>query len=505
MLKRARIALFAALAATSISAGAQAAGTLRWALDQDPDVLDPARSGSYGDRIVTNWMCDQLLDVNAKLDFVPGLATSWEWAADNLSLTLHLRPGVVFQDGEKFNAAAVKANIDRYQNDRLSLRKAELKPVIGVETPDDLTVKLLLSRPYAPLLSLLANRPGTMMSPRILGKTGDEIIANPVCSGPYKFVERIAQDRIVLDKFAGHWNAAAMGPDRVVFLSMVDSTIREVNLQAGNVEIHNRVAPTDVAAVVANPKLKLLSIPGLGFQILSFNINKPPGAASPLGQSALVRQALDKAIDRKALNEVVFEGRFVPSNQTEPPGGRYWNPALAVGERDVEGAKALLRQAGIPHPSFTLFIGTDSVNAQIGQVMQSMAAEAGFDIKLEARDGLSALQSEQRGEFQAAMGIWSGRPDPDGNAAIWYSCNGFLNWGQYCNKEMDAALEAGAALTDPDKRVPFYRKVAAIEAQDRSHMVLFHFTWLWGLNEKVEGVAPMPDGILRPAGVRLKN
>jgi peptide/nickel transport system substrate-binding protein len=260
-----------------------------------------------------------------------------------------------------------------------------------------------------------------------------------------------------------------------------------------------------VAAVVANPKLRLISTPGLGFQIISFNLNKPPGSASSIGQSALVRQALDKAIDRRALNEVVFEGKFVPSNQTEPPGGRYWNPALPVAERDVEGAKALLRQAGIPHPSFTLFIGTDAVNAQIGQVLQSMAGEAGFEIKLQAMDGLSALEAERRGAFEAAMGIWSGRPDPDGNASIWFSCAGFLNWGQYCNKDLDAALEAGSALTDPAARVPFYRKAAELQARDRSHMVLFHFTWLWGLNERVEGAKPMPDGILRPAGVRLKN
>ncbi len=498
--------LAAALVSIGLGCGAaQAAGTLRWALDQDPDLLDTARSGSYGDRIVTNWMCDQLLDVNDKLDYVPGLATSWAWAADNLSLTLHLRPGVVFQDGEKFDASAVLANFKRYQTDPVSLRKAELKPVVGVEAPDPMTVKFILSRPYAPLLSLLANRPGTMLSPRILIKTPDEIIANPVCSGPYKFVERVAQDRIVLDKFAGHWNAAAMGPDRVIFLSMVDSTIREVNLQAGQIDIHNRVASTDVAALQANPKLRLVSIPGLGFQILSFNLNNGASADTPIGKSALVRQAFEKSIDRKALNDVVFEGKYVPSNQTEPPGTRYWNPALPVPDRDLAGAKALLKQAGVTRTSFTLFIGTDAVNAQIGQVLQSMAAEAGIDVKLQAMDGLSALEAEKRGAFQAAMGIWSGRPDPDGNASIWFSCDGFLNWGRYCNKDLDAALQAGAAITDADQRVPYYRRASDIEAKDLSNMVLFHFTWLWGLNERVEGVRPMPDGIIRPAGVRLKN
>jgi peptide/nickel transport system substrate-binding protein len=484
---------------------AQAGGTLRFALDQDPDLLDPARSGSYGDRIVTNWMCDQLLDVDDRLSLVPGLATAWQWSPDNLALTLKLRPGVSFQDGEPFDATAVKANIVRYQTMPLSLRKAELAPVVGIETPDPLTVVLKLSRPYAPLLTLLANRPGTMMSPRILGKTPDEIVANPVCSGPYKFVQRIAQDRIVLDRFPGHWNAGAMGPDRVVFLSMTDSTVRLVNLQSGQIDIHNRVAPTDLAALAASPKLRLVTSPSIGFQILSFNLNHGPDSKSPIGQDRRVRAAFDASLDRNAINQVVFDGRFVPSNQTEPPGSRYWNPALPVPPRDVAKARALLREAGLDRVAFTLIIGTDPVNAQIGQVIQAMAGEAGFDISLQATDGTAMVDATKRGAYQAAMGIWSGRPDPDGNASIWFSCKGFLNWGQYCNKEMDEALASGSSLTDPAQRIPHYRRAAEIMAEDHPNLVLFHFTWLWGLGERVSGVKPMPDGIIRPAGVVVKE
>ncbi len=134
-----------------------------------------------------------------------------------------------------------------------------------------------------------------------------------------------------------------------------------------------------------------------------------------------------------------------------------------------------------------------------------MAAEAGFDISLQATDGTAATDATKRGAYQAFMGIWSGRPDPDGNSAIWFACKGFLNWGQYCNKEMDQELAAGSSLTDPALRVPHYRRVAELMAEDRPNMVLFHFTWLWGLGERVSGVKPMPDGIIRPAGVMVKE
>ena len=489
----------------ALPCASHASGTLRFALNQDPDPLDPAVSGSYGDRIVTNWMCDQLLDVNDKLDYVPALATEWAWSSDGLALTLKLRDGVTFQDGEPFTSEAVRGNIQRYQHAPESLRKAELKPVIAVETPDRLTAKLILSRPYAPLLSLLANRPGTMLSPRILGKTRDEIVANPVCAGPYKFTQRMAQDRIVLDRYPGHWNNAAMGPDRVIFLSMVESTIRLVNLRSGQIDIHNAVPPTDAQAVKADPRLRLLVSPSLGFQLLTFNLNHGPDSNNPLGRDKRVRAAFEKSLDRAVINQVVFEGGFVPSNQTEAPGSRYWNPALPVPPRDIEGAKRLMREAGQTNVSFTLIIGTDSVNAQVGQVIQSMAAEAGFDVKLQASDGATMVAAARAGSFQSALSIWSGRPDPDGNASIWMSCAGFLNWGQYCNKEMDENLAKGAAEIDPAARTGFYRRVTEIMNEDRANIVLYHFTWLWGLSEKVQGARGMPDGILRPAGVRIVN
>jgi peptide/nickel transport system substrate-binding protein len=115
------------------------------------------------------------------------------------------------------------------------------------------------------------------------------------------------------------------------------------------------------------------------------------------------------------------------------------------------------------------------------------------------------MTAARNGDFQATMTIWSGRSDPDGNASIWMACNGFLNWGHHCNPALDRALQEGAALTDPEARVPSYRRVAEIMTQDRGNMVLFHFTYLWGLGSRVQGAHPMPDGILRPAGIRLAN
>jgi peptide/nickel transport system substrate-binding protein len=482
-------------------AEARAAGTLRFGLEFDPDVLDTARNGSYTDRIVFTAMCDQLFDIDQEMNFVPALATRWQWAPDGLSLAVTLRPGVRFQDGTPLDAEAVRANLERYRNAPESLRKTELKPVSGVEVVDPLNLSIRLARPYAPLLSVLANRSGTPLSPAILHRTPDEIAAHPVCAGPFRFVERVAQDHITLARDPGYWNAAAIGLDGIVFRTMVDSTVRLTNLQSGQLDIANRVAATDTAAIKADPKLRLATSPSLGFQLVSFNLKR----ATPLGRDARVRQAFSRAIDRTALNQVVFDGLDVPSDQTEPPGSRYWNPDFPVPDRDVAGAKALLKAAGVDRVAFTFLTTNDPINGQIAQVIQSMVADAGFDMRIEERESAALVAATRAGDYDAAMVIWSGRPDPDGNASIWYSCGGFVNWGGYCNPEMDRLLAAGAAVTDPGRRAPLYRQVAALAQQNMPYTVLFHFTWLWGLSDRVKGFRPMPDGLVRMQGLKLGN
>ena len=483
---------------------AQAAGTLRFALDFDFDTFDPARSGSYIERVVNTAMCDQLIDVDPQLNLVPQLATSWEWSADRLALTLHLRSGVVFSDGTPFDAAAVRANIERYRTAPYSARRVELKSLTGVDVVDPLTVRIRLSEPFAPLLALLANRSGVMLSPKILDLPAEAISANPVCAGPFTLVERVAQDHITLQRSPSYWNAANVALDRIEFKIMTDSTVRLVNLQSGRLDIANRIAATDVPAVQADKKLQLVSSPSIGFELISFNLGNGPAADTPFGKDVRVRQAFAKSIDLATINQVVFEGRMIPSTQTEPPGSRYWNPAFPVVPRDLPGAKALLVQAGVPHPKVTLSVVNSPADVQVGEVIQSMAAEAGFEVTVRKGESVSQTAAAARGDYQAYQVIWSGRPDPDGNLNLWMRCGTALNWTGWCSKEMEAALDRGAAAPDQAARVVAYREATAIWMRDMPYMGLYHFTWFWGLSDKVQGFTPRPDGLVRMVGLSLR-
>jgi len=491
-------------AALLLPAGAHAAGTLRFGLDFDLDTLDPARSGSYIERAVNASRCDQLLNVDPGLNIVPELATGWEWSDDHLALTLHLREGVQFQDGAAMDAEAVRANLDRYRNAPYSFRRGELKPIVGEDVVDAHTLRIRLSTPYTPLLALLANRSGTMLSPRILEQPTEAIAAHPVCAGPFTLLERVAQDHITLQRFPGYWNAAAVSLDRVEFRIMPDSTVRLLNLQSGQLDIANRLAATDVPAVEADRRLRVMKSPSIGFEMLSFNLAHGPAADTSFAHDVRIRQAFAKAIDRDGINQAVFEGRFIPSNQTEAPGSRYWDPAHPIPPRDLPGAKALLAAAGVPHPKLTLSVVNSPTDVQVGEVIQSMTAEAGFDVQLQKGESVSQTDAATRGDYEAYLVIWSGRPDPDGNTSIWLRCGAPLNWTGWCSPALDAALDRGAAAADEAARRDAYHQAADIWMAAVPYLPVYHLTWFWGLSDKVSGFTPRPDGLVRPIGLSLR-
>jgi len=495
-----RHALFSLLAFLLLAATpAHAEGTLRIGLNEDPDALDPARSGTFVGRIVFAATCDKLIDLDAQDNFVPQLATAWQWSPDGLALTLTLRDGVKFQDGEPLDADSVRTNIDRYRTAPESVRKGELGPLTSVEVVDPHTVRLRLSKPYAPLVAVLSDRAGMMLAPQAMARLGPNIANELPCAGPFKLTERVAQDRIVVDRFAGYWNAASVALDRIIYQPIPDTTVRVVNLQAGRLDMVERLAPTDVAKVKADPHLRLLSTTALAYYTLSINL----GAAGPLAHDARVRAAFEAAIDRSALNQVVMDGQFTPSNQFEAPGSRYWNAQRPVPPRDVAHAKALLAQAGVAHPAFTLITGNSPVEVQVGEVIQSMAAEAGFDLKLQAMEANAEVATTKSGAFDVALVLWSGRADPDGNVAIWLACNGFLNWGKYCNPKFDEVLTQARSVNDVAQRQSLYRQLSDIYLDDRPHLILYHVKWLWGVSDKMTGFTPTPDGMIRPQNIRL--
>ena len=506
MNKKTIVSLALSAAMTAAFGGAASAQTnLRIGLAEDPDVMDPSLARTYVGRIVFSSICDKLFDIDAKLNVVPQLALSHDTSADGKTVVIKLRPGVKFHDGEMLDAAAAKYSLDRHLTMKGSFRKAEIASVESVDVVDPLTIKLNLKAPFSPLLAQLTDRAGMMVSPKAAEAAGDKFGLKPVCAGPYKFVERVQQDRIVVEKFADYWNKDQVFIDKITYLPIVDGTVRLANLRSGGLDLIERVLATDIKTVRSTPKLKLVTAVSLGYVGLTLNTANGPKSAGPLGKDARVRQALDLAIDREALNQVVFNGEFVPGNQWISPQNPYYQSAFPVPKRDVAKAKALLKEAGVTTPlALDFMVPNGSETRAVAEVVQSMAAEAGFDLKIRVTEFATSLKQAEDGEFQIFLIGWSGRSDPDGNSYSFHTCKSPQNNSNYCDPAVDAAHNEARLKSDPAERKKAYEKVAAKYLAEGPIKYLYHVQVLVAHSDRLENYTQMPDGLVRVIGLKLK-
>ncbi len=494
---------FAALAAGAPAATAQDLPHLRVAISEDADVMDPTTGRAYVQRVALLNMCESLFDYNARMEVVPRLALSYEWP-DAQTLVVKLRPGVSFNDGTPVDAAAVKYSIERHQTYTGSARRGDLASLTGVEIVDPLTVRFRLKGPDVVFLSQLAVRAGVLVSPTAAEAAGKDFGLRPVCAGPYRFLERVAQDRIVIERVPGYWDAANYHFSRVTFRPISDSTVRLANLRAGAIDVNMNVPPTLADEVRKDNRLKLHTFDGLGYAGLTVNMGRNNTTPGPFGTDKRVRQAFDLAIDRKAIVDVVFNGVHAPNAYPVPPTSPFFDPALPQPKRDVARARALLAEAGVKLPFVvTLTVINNPEAVQVAEVMQSMVAEAGFELKLSTMEFVSTLNAADKGDFAAWTVGWTGRPDVDGNLRDLLYTGAGTNYVGYKNPAFDTLLDQGRSTADMAVRMATYRKVYALLRDDLPIMYLYNARWNFGMAAKVEGFDPVADGMLRLNGVKF--
>ncbi len=494
-------AMLAAVIALAAASGQARAQALHIALREDADLLDPTLARTYVGRIVFAGMCDKLFDIDDKLQIVPQLATGYEWA-DPKTLLIHLRAGVLFQDNEKLDAAAVKYTLDRNLTLPGSFRRSEVSAIDHVDVVDPETVRVALKSPSGAFLAQLTDRAGMIVSPKAATQEGKDFALHPVCAGPFRFVERVPQDHVTLERFPQYWDSKAIHFDRVIYQVIVDSSARLANLKAGAVDLAEYVVPTDAAAVKADPKLRLVVSDSLGYFGITNNLANGKAADNPYGRDARVRQAFSLAIDRAALVNVVFNDMNVPTMQAVPTASPFYDADLKVPARDVAKAKALLAEAGVKPPvPLELMVANSPDAKQAAEVIQSMASEAGFDVHIRATEFATTLTLSQQGQYQALMLGWSGRVDIDGNVYAFLHSNQSLNVGFYANATVDHLLDEARSITDVASREAQYAQMWTQAMQD------LPITYLWtprnivGMSAKLQGFRPVPDGMIRVQGL----
>ena len=491
---------------------AQAGGTLTLALAEDPDALDPTLARTLVGREVFINMCEKLYDVDEELTLIPQLAAELPEVTDEgKTVTIKLRDDAVFNDGTKMDAAAVKTSLDRHRTLEGSARTGDLAAVESVEVVDPTTVTLRLTEPYAPLTAQLADRAGMIMSPKQLQALGDKFGTDPVCVGPFSFVSRTAGSEIVLEKATDYYDADQVKADGITYRVITDGNVRQANVKSGDVQIAERIAATDVATLENDPAVKLIGQDSLGYQGISINIGNVAGIGqpvgkidTPLGRSPELREAFELSLDREVINQVVFAGKYKPGCTPLPPASPFYDEGIECTERDVEAAKTLIEESGETTPvPVTLTIGTSPENLRLGQVIQSQAKEAGFEVEVASTEFASALDASDAGNFDTFQVGWSGRVDPDGNIYNFLHTGAPLNITGGSDPDIDKWLEEARLVEDEEERKALYTQVIEKAAEQRPIIYLYHPVNYLATGPDVVGVEYFADGLprLKTAGL----
>ena len=483
--------------------------TLTIALNQDPDILDPTLSRTYVGRIIFAQICEKLYEIDEGLRIHPQLAADLPAVSDGgKTVTIKLRPNVKFNDGTPFTAEAMRFSIERHQTMKGSNRRSELESVNAVEVVDPLTVRLRLKAPFSPLAAQLADRAGMPVSPAAVQKLGDKFGTAPVCVGPWQFVERVPQDRIVVERSPHYFDKSAAKFDRVVFRIIPDDNVRVANLRSGDVDFMHQVAPSDAGSLRKEGRFEVSSVTGLGFNQVAINLHnktgktQPPGnLGTPLANDPRVREALELSIDREALNQVAWEGQYTVGCGPISPNSVYFDKTRKCSTRDVAKAKKLLADAGLAGGyAFEMVVVNDPQQRRVGEVIQGMAREAGFNITLRPQEFASALKDDDDGKMTSFLIGWSGRVDPDGNIHQAQACGGSLNQTLACDEKVDALLNKAREITDVNQRRALYREAIDLITTRRNMIYLYHPNYIVAFPKNLRGFKAVPDGLIRVKG-----
>jgi peptide/nickel transport system substrate-binding protein len=500
-------ALAAGLGSAAAAQGVHRGGTIRVALSSDIVTMDPHVSGAKVDRQPYQSVFDKLVDTDEHLAIVPVLATSWTVSPDGRVVTFKLRQGVKFHDGTPFNADAVRANFDRMLDPKFPpIRKAEMRPVQRVVAVDPSTVQVVMERPYSPLLYALTDRAGMMLSPAALAKEGMDFGQHPVGAGPFRFVERVPNDHITLERNPDYWAKGLPYADRIVFRAITSDPARIANLKSGDVDIVADVPLPQVPELAkegsqAGASFRLLEHGAFQWNAMPLNVTRPPF------DNKLLRQALSLTIDRQALANVVLRGAAYPGRSFFPNSTPAYDPSIPVPPRNITLAKERLAQAGHPGGfTFTLLLaGSGQQDASIAQAIQSMAADAGIHVEIQILEGGAFLERMQKLQHEATLSIWSGRPDPDFDVYPFVTQTGIggLNLAGYVNDRATALLDGARLLSDMGQRRRAYTEVSRIVADDMPYVFLFYPKEYKLISSHVRGFVQVPDGMVRLRSVWL--
>jgi peptide/nickel transport system substrate-binding protein len=513
--KRCACILLTALVLTACAGAPQSISVqstrLIYGLSFEPSGIDPHINASSELGIPLRMVYDTLVYRDPSTgEFVPGLAESWSISADGTQYTFRLKAGVRFHDGTPLNAQAVAANLDRITNPDTASQKSifMLGTYAGYQVMDDLTITVLLSQPYSPLLDAFSQVYLGVASPAALAAVSRERYQfNQVGSGPYQFVEYVPGDRIVIRRSRDYawgpsfYQTPELNPiDEVEFRFFPDASSRALALEARDAQVVGEVLPIDARALLTESDLRLLhvGIPGQPLQFLINTLRFPTNNRD-------VRRALLFLTNREAISAAVFQ-RFSPVawgplSATTP---FYFGGLQGLYAHDPAQAGSLLANAGLTDADNNGYL--DDVDSESGDLEVRVLAPPWGQIRdvvqlLEDQWRLAGVRAQivpvatraelfeivSSGDYHLVPWYEFGADPAFLNN--YYSSSGTLNWTGYQNPNLDALLVQGARVIDPAARASAYAQAQEIIMQEALILPIRDYVNLNGIRQEVQNLA----------------
>jgi ABC-type transport system substrate-binding protein len=480
------VALVAASRAPVDAQTPKPGGTLRFAVRAEPSTLDPHRGSSGSDHMSLYPIFDTLVrfDPNTMAP-QPGLAESWE-TPDPKTLVLTLRRNVKFHDGTPFNADAVRFNLMRGQDKKISTITSELAVIEAVETPDPFKVRIRLKQPDAAMLLILSDRAGMMVSPTAVQKLGDQFGRNPVGAGEYRFAKWTPGESIRVEKFADYWDKGRPYLDAVLIRIMPDGDTRLSALRSGQIDFTMEIPPQDFAALKGERGLRTHERVSLAYWRIYLNMSKPPF------DKRAAREAVQYAIDRTALFRTIMFGLGEVTITPFPSVHWAHNPVLKVFPHDPAKAKAKLAEAGLPNGfSFDMVLEAAPEHVRRGEAIQAQLAQVGIKLELKPMELVKGVSLFFRSkEVAAANYRWTGRPDPDQTVRGMFHSTGFYNPGKFKSARLEELMDQAAASYRLEERKKLYAQIGELIQQEAVDVGLFFAPVLEASSAAVQGYQP---------------
>jgi len=508
---------------------------LIFACSGDADRLDPAD--------VTDGESIQRMDnifeglveyKSGTTDIQPSLAESWNTSDDGLEITFYLRDGVKFHDGTDFDADAVVFSFARqYDTNHEYHDYGEwaywgymFSDIDKVEKIDNMTVKIVLERPNAAIMTSLAMFTVAIVSPTNAEEWGEDVFRHPVGTGPFKFVEWVKDDHITLEKNDNYWREEAE-LDKLIFRVIEDPSARLLALQAKEIHGMEYPDPASFSVIEANDDMQLLSQPGMNVGYLAMNTGygynddnengvfdgnetwvKTPGYFEPLTK-VKVRQAINYAIDKQSIVDNLYKGTASVAKNGMPPFMLGYNDDVEDYDYDPEMSKQLLEEAGYPN-GFETTLWAMPVSrpymydpTKIAEAIQSYLAAVDITVEIYSVDWSTYLEETEGGKHPMCLLGWTGdNGDPDNFMNVLYGANACSigtagNVAFYNNTDVQALFSAALESYDEDERAEYYEEAQVTIHEDAPFVYLAHS------NQNVVFLSNVKGYVLNPTSRRF--